>query len=353
MSPALEIDHVPTAAHAGTAPEDFVVPAFTLAVAALAAVPSAPASAATLANVPHYSLPLALQESLYFYDAQKSGPARTDADQPLSWRGDSDPTDACVPLQPMSSNVGVNLSGVVHRGEQVRTRPGRHTGCLNLSGGYHDAGDHVKFGLPQTYAASVLGWGMYEFPQAYTATGTWNHALDEMKWFSDYFLRSTFLNSSGQVVAFAYQVGEGSVDHDYWGPSELQSATTYPRPAYLATPQTPAADRPPARRRRSRSSPCSPRRAIPRYSAKCLKYAQALYTFAVANPGHRATRAGSTTPAATWTRRPGPRSGCTSRPAPASYLNDIVVHQLRRHLHRILRATSCTNTDRPGRTPGS
>ena len=89
----------------------------------------------------------------------------------------------------------------------------------------------MKFGLPQSYAAAVLGWGMYEFPQAYQATGTWAHAMDEMKWFSDYFLRSTFLNSSGQVVAFAYQVGEGGVDHDYWGPSELQSPTTYPRPA--------------------------------------------------------------------------------------------------------------------------
>ena len=25
-------------------------------------------------------------------------------------------------------------------------------------------------------AAAVLGWGMYEFPQAYQATGTWAHA---------------------------------------------------------------------------------------------------------------------------------------------------------------------------------
>ena len=50
----------------------------------------------------------------------------------------------------------------------------------------------------------------------------------------DYFLRSTFLNSSGQVVVFAYQVGNGSVDHSYWGPSELESSTQYPRPAWLA-----------------------------------------------------------------------------------------------------------------------
>jgi endoglucanase len=114
------------------------------------------------------------------------------------------------------------------------------TGCLNLSGGFHNAGDHVKFGLPQSYAASVLGWGMYEFPQAYQQTGTWNHALDEMKWFSDYFLRSVFLNSSGQVVAFAYQVGEGSVDHDYWGRRSCRA-----RPSTRGRPISPPPKRPP------------------------------------------------------------------------------------------------------------
>ena len=137
-----------------------------------------------------------------------------------------------MPLVPKSAAVpnGVNMSAAFIAANKSVLDP-NSTGCVNLSGGFHDAGDHVKFGLPQSYAAAVLGWGMYEFPQAYQATGTWAHGLDEMKWFSDYFLRSTFLNSSGQVVAFAYQVGEGSVDHDYWGPSELQSSTLYPRPA--------------------------------------------------------------------------------------------------------------------------
>ena len=254
-----------------------------LATALLSAVAAGPAAAA-LASVPHYSLPLALQESLYFYDAQKSGPARTDGDQPLSWRGDSEPSDSCVPLQPMANHVGTNLSAAFIAANKSVLDPG-NTGCVNLSGGFHDAGDHVKFGLPQSYAASVLGWGMYEFPQAYQATGTWAHGLDEMKWFSDYFLRSTFLNSSGQVVAFAYQVGEGSVDHNYWGPSELQSATTYPRPAYFATAQAPAADQAASAAAALAVESILTASSNASYSAKCLQYAEALYTFARANPG--------------------------------------------------------------------
>ncbi len=257
-----------------------------LIATALAVPPAVGHDAAQAASsaTPHYSLPLALQESLYFYDAQKSGPARTDNDQPLSWRADDDPTDSCVPLQPMANNVGTNLSASFIAANKSVLDP-NNTGCLNLSGGFHDAGDTVKFGLPQTYAAAVLGWGMYEFPQAYTATGTWNHAMDEMKWFSDYFLRSTFLNSGGQVVAFAYQVGSGSVDHSYWGPSELESSTQFPRPAWLATTATPAADMTASAAAALTVESLLTQSANPSYSAQCLKYAEALYTFSVANPG--------------------------------------------------------------------
>jgi hypothetical protein len=255
-----------------------------LAATPAAATPAAAATAAALPGTPDYNLPLGLQESLYFYDAQKSGPARTDGDQPLSWRGDSEPSDSCVPLQPMANNVGVNLTAAFISANKSVLDPG-NTGCLNLSGGFHDAGDHVKFGLPQSYAASVLGWGMYEFPQAYQNTSTWNHAMDEMKWFSDYFLRSTFLNSAGQVTAFAYQVGEGAVDHDYWGPSELQSSATYPRPAYLASSQTPAADQAASAAAALAVESVLTASGNASYSSQCLKYAQALYSFALQFPG--------------------------------------------------------------------
>ncbi len=242
------------------------------------------AAAAALPDTPGYSLPLGLQESLYFYDAQKSGPSRTAGDQPLSWRSDDAPSDSCVPLQPMSNNVGTNLSASFIAANKPVLDPAG-TGCLNLSGGFHDAGDTVKFGLPQSYAAAVLGWGMYEFPQAYTATGTWNHAMDELKWFTDYFLRSTFLNASGQVVAFAYQVGSGSVDHSYWGPSELESSAQYPRPAWLATTSTPAADQTASAAAALAVMAILSKPTNPTYAAQCLKYAQALYAFSVANPG--------------------------------------------------------------------
>jgi endoglucanase len=246
-------------------------------------VPAEPAQAA-LANTPHYSLPLALQESLYFYDAQKSGPARTLGEQPLEWRGDSETLDAVVPLVPMSKWVGTNMSASFIAANKSILDPDGN-GTVDLSGGFHDAGDHVKFGLPASYTASVLGWGMYEFQDAYEATGTWDHALDEMRWFSDYFLRSLFTDSSGNVVAFNYQVGDGSVDHAYWGPSELQSDTLYPRPAYFATAETPAADQTAGAAAALAVESVVVKSSDPAYAARCLKAAKALYAFSVKNRG--------------------------------------------------------------------
>jgi hypothetical protein len=240
-------------------------------------------AAAQLPHRPMYSLPLALQESLYFYDAQRQGDARSTGEQPLEWRGNSEMSDYCVPLEPLRKNVGVNMSSsFISRYKSVLDHGGKD--CLDLGGGYDDAGDTVVFGLPQSYAASVIGWGMYEFPSAFRATGTWAHAMDVMKWFTDELLRATFM-SGGKVIAYCYQVGEGAVDHPYWGPSELQSQTTYPRDAHCATRANPASDQVGSAAAALAVMAVLTTSSNHGYSAKCLTAAKALYAFGKANPG--------------------------------------------------------------------
>jgi hypothetical protein len=80
-----------------------------------------------------YNYAEALQKSLYFYDVQRSGDLS--ADFRVSWRGDSAVNDG--------SDVG-----------------------LDLSGGFYDAGDHVKFGLPMAHSLTMLAWGAIEYPEA-------------------------------------------------------------------------------------------------------------------------------------------------------------------------------------------
>lgn len=127
-----------------------------------------------------------LQYSLYFYDAQMCGnDVKNSSD--LTWRDDC------------------------------------HTYDNDVAGGYHDAGDHVMFGLPQGYTASTLGWSYYENKDIYDGLGQTEHYQKIMKRFCDFFVASTTLNSNNNVTKFLYQKGNGSIDHSYWGSPENQT----------------------------------------------------------------------------------------------------------------------------------
>ncbi len=209
---------------------------------------------------------------------------------------------------------------------------------MNLSGGFHDAGDHVKFGLPQSYAAAVLGWGMYEFPQAYKATGTWNHAMDEMKWFSDYFLRSTFLNPSGQVVAFAYQVGEGSCRPRLLGPVRAAEPDARTRGRPTSRPaQTPAADQTASAAAALAVEAILTASSDASYSAKCLKYAAGAVHVRPWPTRAPATPAASTTPAGTWSKEAWAADWLYLATGNFSYVNDIIATNSSRRVHRLPR----------------
>jgi len=41
----------------------------------------------------------------------------------------------------------------------------------DLTGGWFDAGDHVKFNLPMSYSATMLNWGMLAFADGYSQAG--------------------------------------------------------------------------------------------------------------------------------------------------------------------------------------
>ena len=157
-----------------------------------------------------YNYAKLLQESLYFYDANMCGPE-------------------------VSSKCGLSWRSNCHTADQTVTYKGK---TVDVSGGFHDAGDHVKFGLPQGYSAMVLALGYYEFGQAFDELGQTAHYQTIMDYFCDYFTRCTVYNGSS-VEAFCYQVGDGGADHAYWGAPENQTGS---RPAFFADASNPATD---------------------------------------------------------------------------------------------------------------
>ncbi len=120
-----------------------------------------------------------LQYSLYFYDANMCGSEVTE-NSAVTWRDDC------------------------------------HTYEGMVDGGFHDAGDHVMFGLPQGFTASTLGWSYYEFKDAYDSLGQTDHYKKIMQEFCDFFVKSY---KDGKLLV---QKGNGDTDHAYWGSPENQ-----------------------------------------------------------------------------------------------------------------------------------
>ncbi|KAJ7556622.1 hypothetical protein O6H91_05G090700 [Diphasiastrum complanatum] len=143
----------------------------------------------------------ALKVTMNFFDIQKSG--RLPTGFPISWRGNSALDDG--------SDAG-----------------------LDLTGGLYDAGDHVKFGLPMAFTATILAWGILEYNIQYKATQQLDSAKDALKWITDYLIKAH--PSSDE---FFFQVGDPVVDHACWERAENIDIS---RPSYSLDPSRPGTE---------------------------------------------------------------------------------------------------------------
>ncbi|NPA27836.1 MAG: hypothetical protein GXN91_02130, partial [Epsilonproteobacteria bacterium] len=107
----------------------------------------------------------------------------------------------------------------------------------DLSKGWFDAGDHVKFNLPMAYSATMLNWGIIAFKDSYIKVGKLDYAKDQVKYALDYFLNAynegEKPNDPADDIVY-YQVGDPGADHAFWGPPELM---TMKRPTYSCDAQ--------------------------------------------------------------------------------------------------------------------
>lgn len=59
-----------------------------------------------------------------------------------------------------------------------------------MVGGYYDAGDHVKFGLPMAYSVTMLSWGAIQFRKEITELNQMGRMLWAIRWGTDYFMKA-------------------------------------------------------------------------------------------------------------------------------------------------------------------
>lgn len=151
----------------------------------------------------NYTFGNALSLSLTFLNIQKSG--KLPLDNPITWRSDSGTSD----------------------GSDVN---------LDLTGGLYDAGDHIKFGLPMAFTATMLAWSVLEYsPQMSAASpNQLPVAVDVIKWITDYLIKAHPDNDT-----FYMQVGDPQTDHDCWQRAE---DVTIARPSYKLDSEHPGSD---------------------------------------------------------------------------------------------------------------
>ncbi|KAK4403496.1 Endoglucanase 8 [Sesamum angolense] len=141
----------------------------------------------------------ALSKTILFFEGQRSG--KLPSTQRLTWRKDS------------------------------ALRDGADEG-MDLTGGYYDAGDNVKFNFPMAFSTTLLAWGVLEYGKSMGPDLP--HALEAVRWSTDYFLKSTA--TPGVVYA---QVGDPNGDHNCWQrPEDMDT----PRTVYKVSEKAPGSE---------------------------------------------------------------------------------------------------------------
>ncbi|KAJ8764828.1 hypothetical protein K2173_010293 [Erythroxylum novogranatense] len=181
----------------------------------------------------------ALSKSILFFEAQRSG--YLPHNQRVSWR----------------ANSGLN--------------DGKASG-VDLVGGYYDAGDNVKFGLPMAFTVTMMSWSIIEYGKQMGANGELGHAMEAVKWGTDYFIKA-----HPEPYVLYGEVGDGNTDHYCWQRPEDMSTD---RHAYKIDPSNPGSDLAGETAAAMAAASIVFRHSDPVYSNELLTHAHQLFEFA-------------------------------------------------------------------------
>ncbi|XP_076952594.1 endoglucanase 24-like [Bidens hawaiensis] len=185
----------------------------------------------------------ALRISTQFFDVQKSGKLENNR---IAWRGDSGLED----------------------GKDEN---------LDLSKGLYDAGDHMKFGFPMAFTATVLAWSILEYGQHMEAVNELEHAQESLRWITEYLINA---HPSDNVLYI--QVGDPETDHKCW---ERPETSTEKRPAIQVNTTHPGSDVASETAAAMAAASLVFKNQDPGYSKLLLDHAQKLFGFANNYPG--------------------------------------------------------------------
>ncbi|MBA0881255.1 hypothetical protein Goshw_028236 [Gossypium schwendimanii] len=162
----------------------------------------------------------ALRKSILFFEGQRSG--KLPPDQRVKWRRDSalrDGSTAGVPtlLPHPTFSFFTTLGSPV---KSFMPFDVYFVFQVDLTGGYYDAGDNVKFGFPMAFTTTLLAWSIIDFGR--NMGPELKNAVKAVKWSTDYLLKATA--KPGVVYV---QVGDAYSDHSCWErPEDMDTLRT-------------------------------------------------------------------------------------------------------------------------------
>lgn len=180
----------------------------------------------------------ALKVAMQFFDVQKSGEL---VNNKISWRGDS----------ALKDGIQANL---------------------DLSKGLYDAGDHIKFGFPLAFTATVLSWAILEYGDQMDAVNQLEPAKDSLRWITDY-----LVNAHPSQNVLYIQVGDPKTDHGCWDRPENM---TEKRPLIQVNTSAPGTEVAAETAAAMASASLVFKNSNSRYSSTLLNHAEQLFAFA-------------------------------------------------------------------------
>ncbi|CAN4083417.1 unnamed protein product [Withania somnifera] len=180
----------------------------------------------------------ALSIAMQFFDVQKSGKL---VNNKIAWRGDS----------AMGDGSEANL---------------------DLSRGMYDAGDHVKFGFPMAFTATVLSWAILEYGNHMNMVNELDNAQESLKWITDF-----LINAHPSENVLYIQVGDPKLDHTCW---ERPEEMTEKRPLTQVNASHPGSEVAAESAAAMAAASLVFKSIDSAYSGILLKHAKQLFTFA-------------------------------------------------------------------------
>ncbi|CAI9117165.1 OLC1v1018511C1 [Oldenlandia corymbosa var. corymbosa] len=183
----------------------------------------------------------ALAKSILFFQGQRSGKIPA-GQQQVSWR----------------SNSGLSDGSLAR---------------VDLTGGYYDAGDNVKFNFPMAFTTTMLSWSTIEYGKKMGRVELQN-ARAAIRWSTDYLLKCATATPGRLYVG----VGDPNDDHRCWErPEDMDTL----RAVYFVSPNNPGSDVAGETAAALAAASIVFRAADPRYSRVLLNTARKVMQFAI------------------------------------------------------------------------